>query len=472
MKKIIIIFILLFTAVLLLSQPIIKFETLVYDYGRIKEEAGPHEVDFQFVNTGDEPFRILEVNAGWGCTAPSWSTDEIEPGETGIIYVQFDSNNRPGGFSKSIKVFTSIDDKIIRLITKGFVIGTRGKLRKKIGPIDANNDQINFGSMFLGSSQTKRIKIHNTQEDTMYISSVKDLDGIEIEIEPAILYPADYGEIIVHFNSENKNFGKISDDILLNIKFADKQHLGKLIFNANIIEDFSALSPEEKANPPIISVDNKTLFLIDLNPQELRTEVIEIENKGTRDLYIRNIQTIDDRFLIAPSKFVVGPGKKKSFNITVTPDYGVNRLKSIITIISNDPEHSILGFTIIAGVNQPKGDPSNNLIIEINIEKAKSLIQDPKGKNELVILDIRTGEEYNNGCIEDAVNINFYDPNFKKMIKLLDKHKIYLVYCQSGIRSKKAIELMSGMGFRNIYHMNEGIEGWKAQRLKLVDPNK
>ena len=146
--------------------------------------------------------------------------------------------------------------------------------------------------MFFDSSQTKRIKIHNTQEDTMYISFVDDLDDIKIEIEPAILYPADYGDLIVHFNSVNRNFGKISDVILLNIKFADKQYFGKLIFKANIIEDFSALTPEEIANSPIISVDNKTLILKDLNPEELRTEVIEIENKGTRDLYIRNIQTI------------------------------------------------------------------------------------------------------------------------------------------------------------------------------------
>ncbi len=64
MKKIILIVILLFTAVLLLSQPIIEFETLLYDYGRIKEEEGPHKVDFKFFNTGDEPFRIIKVDAG------------------------------------------------------------------------------------------------------------------------------------------------------------------------------------------------------------------------------------------------------------------------------------------------------------------------------------------------------------------------------------------------------------------------
>jgi len=55
---------LLSVGLLLLAQPIIEFETLIYDFGRIKEEAGPHKVDFKFSNTGDEPFRILKVKAG------------------------------------------------------------------------------------------------------------------------------------------------------------------------------------------------------------------------------------------------------------------------------------------------------------------------------------------------------------------------------------------------------------------------
>ncbi len=103
---------------------------------------------------------------------------------------------------------------------------------------------------------------------------------------------------------------------------------------------------------------------------------------------------------------------------------------------------------------------------------AAEMVKNYQENNELLILDVRNEIEYNNGCIEDAINLNYYDSNFKKMIKLMDKQKIYLVYCKSGIRSKKAVELMSGMGFKKIYHMFEGIEGWKDQHLKLIDPNK
>ena len=64
MKKIITVIFLLFICALLQSQPIIEFETLEFDFGRIKEEEGPHQIDFNFSNTGDELFRLLNVKAG------------------------------------------------------------------------------------------------------------------------------------------------------------------------------------------------------------------------------------------------------------------------------------------------------------------------------------------------------------------------------------------------------------------------
>ena len=306
----------------------------------------------------------------------------------------------------------------------------------------------------------------------MRISIVEKLDGIEMEINPEILYPANYGELVIHFNSENRNFGNFATVIQFNLEYAGNQQLGNIFINANIIEDFSELTTAELANPPQISVNNKTLIIKDLNPEELRTEVIEVENIGTRDLHIRNIQTSDKRFSIAPSKFVVNPGKKSSFNISIKPDDSIKKLKSIITIISNDPMQSIINFTIVGEVDLPEGSSAKEMVIEIQVGKAKNIIHSNLGKDEFVILDVRTEEEYSNGYIENAINLNFYDTNFKKMLKLMDKQKTYLVYCQSGIRSKKTVDFMSEMGYKKIYHMHEGIAGWEAMQMKLIAPQK
>ncbi len=349
---------------------------------------------------------------------------------------------------------------------------TPGKLRKKIGILEANNNNVNFDDMFISSKKTKIIKIHNTKEDTMFISPANELEDIEIEIKPNILFPGKYGKLIIHFNPENRNFGKMTDVALINIEFAGKQYQGEFTVNTNIIEDFSKLTSKELANPPKILVDTKTRIIKGLIPEKLNTEIIEIENVGTGDLYIRNIQTFDKGFIVEPTKFIVKPGEKSFLNIKIIPNYGVSKIKTIVTIISNDPEQSVISFTIIGEIDQPERTSSKKMINEVQIKKAKSIINNYKGNNKFVILDVRTAEEYNIGYIEDAVNVDFNGSNFKKMIKLMDKQKIYLVYCESGTRSKKAVDLMSEMGFKKIYHIYEGIEGWKSKQLKLIHPEK
>jgi len=358
------------------------------------------------------------------------------------------------------------------LIIKGFVIATPGKLRKKIGSLEATMNSIHFDNTFMGSRQTQIIKIHNAQEDTLYISTAKIPDGFEVEINPSVLNPAGYGELIIHFNSQNMEFGKNSDIILFDIDQSDKKQKGKVYIISNVIEDFSVLTQQELTNSPKISVQHKTLNLSNLNPGELHTEVIEIENIGTRELYIRNIQVSDKRFSVTPAKFIVNPGEIGSFNVSVTPNDTINRLKTIVTLISNDPVQSITKITIIAEVNLAEGYSTNTLINDVQIEKAAKIIQNYDGKDNFAIIDVRTKEEYDAGYIKSALNIDYNSSDFEKMLSILNKQKTYLIYCHSGVRSKKAANLMKKKGFGEIYHMYEGIEGWKERQLKLSYPDK
>jgi len=79
------------------------------------------------------------------------------------------------------------------------------------------------------------------------------------------------------------------------------------------------------------------------------------------------------------------------------------------------------------------------------------------------VIDVRTPEEFSEGFIEGAVNINFLDTEFKANIDKLDKEGNYLVYCKSGGRSKKALHLMKDIGFINVYSLTGGIKAWSAE---------
>lgn len=85
---------------------------------------------------------------------------------------------------------------------------------------------------------------------------------------------------------------------------------------------------------------------------------------------------------------------------------------------------------------------------------------------ETVILDVRTQEEYNESHIKGAQQIDFLKSDFKDQVSKLDKSKSYKVYCRSGNRSGKAVELMKSLGFKDV----ENIGGLKEAAHRLKQP--
>lgn len=82
------------------------------------------------------------------------------------------------------------------------------------------------------------------------------------------------------------------------------------------------------------------------------------------------------------------------------------------------------------------------------------------GKN-VVLLDVRTPEEFSQGHIPGAKNIDvLQEAEFRKQILALPKDKSYLVYCRSGKRSSTALQLMKENGFADVKHLKTGIAGW------------
>ena len=71
-----------------------------------------------------------------------------------------------------------------------------------------------------------------------------------------------------------------------------------------------------------------------------------------------------------------------------------------------------------------------------------------------VILDVRTEDEFNDGYIPGAINIDIYKgQGFIYRVEELDKSKNYYVYCRSGGRSGQACSIMSQLGFENTYNL-------------------
>ena len=83
--------------------------------------------------------------------------------------------------------------------------------------------------------------------------------------------------------------------------------------------------------------------------------------------------------------------------------------------------------------------------------------------SESVILDVRTEEEFESGYIKGALNMDIRGgADFLASIESLDKCKSYFVYCRSGARSGQACQLMSQMGFNDVYNLEGGVLAWEG----------
>lgn len=100
--------------------------------------------------------------------------------------------------------------------------------------------------------------------------------------------------------------------------------------------------------------------------------------------------------------------------------------------------------------------PDKPQYIKITPEAAKSLIDN---ESDIIILDVRTQEEFDSGHIENALLIPNTEIAEKAPELLTDKDQKILVYCRSGNRSKSASEELLRMGYTRVYDFG-GIIDW------------
>jgi rhodanese-related sulfurtransferase len=85
---------------------------------------------------------------------------------------------------------------------------------------------------------------------------------------------------------------------------------------------------------------------------------------------------------------------------------------------------------------------------------------------DLVIVDVRTVTEFDDGHIDGAINIPVDEIGDK--LDELDKDDELLVYCRTGNRSGRAVGILKDAGYTRIYHMHEGISVWIQQGYPVV----
>ncbi len=133
-------------------------------------------------------------------------------------------------------------------------------------------------------------------------------------------------------------------------------------------------------------------------------------------------------------------------------------------------KHKIVGILLViswinawplTGAEEPKSPhgpaPAAKGFKNVGVAEFEKLREDKKNR----VLDVRTPEEFANGHMPGAVNIDINGADFEKKISILEKDKTYLVHCAGGVRSAKACGKMAQLKFPNLYNLEGGFKAWE-----------
>lgn len=91
----------------------------------------------------------------------------------------------------------------------------------------------------------------------------------------------------------------------------------------------------------------------------------------------------------------------------------------------------------------------------INYIQMENIIKNNKG---VILVDVRSTQEYNEGHLNGAINIPLSELRTKANA-LLKYNDLIIVYCQMGGRSEKAVKILNKIGYSQVYNLEGGLDG-------------
>ncbi len=329
----------------------ISWDKTTHDFGTFKEEKGPQTCTFNFTNTGNEPLVISNVKASCGCTTPEWTKEPVMPGQKGYVKATYDPTNRPGKFDKSITVTTNTEQpNTILRITGDVTAREKGLLDfypKEIGEIRLKTSHLAFVKVYNTKEAVDSIPVVNMSPNDVKITFQDIPAHISIKMVPETLKgkPANAesgqkGTIVVTYDGKKqKDFGFIMDRVTMVINGKPMEN-EKLSISATVEEDFTHLTPEERAKAPHMTFTTTEFNFGTIKSGETKSFNFEFTNTGKSDLYIRKIKASCGCTATNPEKMVIKPGETSKIGTTFNSTGKKGSQNKTITVITNDPDAS------------------------------------------------------------------------------------------------------------------------------------
>ncbi len=357
MKNVVSVFLMLFLLSFKLTAQtgLMDFDATSYDFGDVKE-AGKVGHEFKFVNKGKAPVIISDVKASCGCTTPTWPKEPIMPGQTAVIKAEFDTENRPGIFNKTITVTANTEPSNTVLTINGNVIpkakSTEEEMPKKVGAIRITSETLDMGKVSTEKPSSKEFPIYNDGANPVTFTVPATLPkSLLVTVVPTTLAPKQRGNIKITYDAKKKNdVGPVTDKFQLTTNEAEANKKSFTV-TADIKEYFPPLSAEQLAAAPKAALSTNEQNFGPVKVGSVNTADITIINNGKQDLLIRKLRANPSVTTAQPDKTVIKAGQQATVKITYKPTKkGID--SGTISVYTNDPASPLQYITTKANVSE------------------------------------------------------------------------------------------------------------------------
>lgn len=323
-----------------------------YDFGTMREEAGPKEGVSRFINLGPDTVSLFSVRPSCGCTRADWDDSPVAPGDTVRIAYTYDPHLMPGRFDKSVKVMLS-DGSRHTIRIRGNVVGTPETL-STIYPLDGGEFRLSETGLNLGETAHGRrpigfVNAYVTASDTVWLDARTSSPGLTAVPDRPKAGPGDIVTFTVAFDTREAGvYGPLEENVTVSMSGGRGE--ATLPVKLYVVPDAMTLMTMQGGKNPVCEPAEKLLDIGMIGPgreKETLDALFTLSNPGKGTLEIYRIVSPRAGIRIKNAPKHIKPGKKA----TVKVEIDVARLpggpvRDEITILSSDPRNPRLTLPV------------------------------------------------------------------------------------------------------------------------------
>ena len=337
---------LLFSVATYAQEPksMLKFQSIVHDFGHIKEDGGEQLCTFTAINEGKHSIEITKIETSCGCTSAYYTKGEIVPNERCEIKVRFNPFNRPGRIDKHIFVTTSDFAEPIRLTIEGFV-QERERTIDELYPFDMGgglrlrSNFHAFGYIEHGTTIEEHIGYVNTSMEPIIIGMEHTTQSGYLTIDHPTTIPAGAtGDITLSYTlpEECNIYGTVRDIIYMVIDGTRARYT--ISTEAIATDNFSMV---DDISAPRADISKNIIKFGEINcANSILEQVAIVTNIGASPLELRCIESSSEAVEGVAKRRTLQPNESAEIVIilhTERIEFSEGVFTARLRIVTNDP---------------------------------------------------------------------------------------------------------------------------------------